>query len=306
MFDKLLKYWAAGVGRSCLIQLAAAAVVIPLACLLVFVPLYLVQNTRLDETSSFLVMVVPMAGFLVLVIGGSAAFGVWMVSARARGLDAAFTPLGLRGGMYFLNGRQYHGQIAGRAVDVYFYRGPTLDLYLAAKLGTRLGLGLQNRVGTALAGLLKRPALELTDPVLADYSVYAHYETWARALLRDPAAGPALERLLRDLGGYELRQLHAQPDAWLLRLYHTYTDRITPDSVRGWLRDLEFLARSAEALPPPAAADEPSALERRLRSDRGSFNNRVMLITCAVFAALGACLFGVLIAGLLIAPGLLR
>lgn len=289
MFEKMFKYWTAMFGRSCLIQIAATAFVVPLACVLIFVPLYIVQNTRLDRTTETLLLAGSGVLFLLVTIGGSMAFALWTVARRRSQLDAAFIPLGLTGSTYLLNGRQYHGQFAGRAADVYFYRGPTLDIYLAAPVLTRLGIGPKSQVGRAVAGMLNRQPMAVDEPGLQPFNIYAHDEAWARALLADSTAREALLKLMADASGYEIRQVHAQPDAWLFRLYHTYTNRITADNLRRWLEGLAALARAAEGMPAPTQTAETSALERNMRSNRNVVNRRVMLITVGAFVGLAVC-----------------
>jgi hypothetical protein len=192
--------------------------------------------------------------------------------------------------MYFLNGRQYHGLVGGRQVDAYFYRGPTLDLYLGANVKTRLGVGAKSGAGRVVAGVLKRQPLAVADPDLQRLALFAHDDAWAGALLADPTARAALLRLTRDEGGYEIRQLSFQPEAVFLGLYHTDLRRITAESLRQWVDDLNALARAAEALPPPAEILAATTLERTTRSNRNLLNTRVIAVTCGAFFVLGACL----------------
>lgn len=60
----------------------------------------------------------------VLVVTIPAGLGSWFISRISRSFaaetfDPLFTPLGLRASPYIIYGRQYHGQINGRKVDVY-------------------------------------------------------------------------------------------------------------------------------------------------------------------------------------------
>lgn len=271
MTSKIVKAWGAAYLRQMLITLAVTAIIVPLACVCIGVPLYIAQNGNYDDTTTFLIMSMPSLGFVLLVIGGSFGFAAFVLWRRARQLDEAFMPLGLSGKMYLTNGRQYHGLVNGRPVDAYFYRGPTLEVYLGTSLKTRLGIGAKDRVGQALAGLLKRQPFSIGDADLDHLSLYALDETWARELLNDPAAKAALLRLTTEATGFELRQLHLQPEAFLLRLYQTNTKLITADNLRQWLTDLQTLARIAESLPAPQQTAEASRLERNTRSNRGAF-----------------------------------
>lgn len=271
MGHKIVRAWGAAYLRQMLIALAAMVVILPLACLCLGVPLYVVQNGNYDSDVEFLILLVPILGFGLLVIGGSLGLAVFIIMRRARELDAAFTPLGLAGRLYLTNGRQYHGTFSGRPVDAYFYRGPTLDLYLGTPLKTRLSLGAKDRVGQAIAGWFNYQPVTLPEAELNHLSLYALDEAWARGLLSDPNVKAAILRLTAEATDLELRQVHFQPEALLLRLYHTDTKLITADHLRQWLGDLQALARAAEAIPPPKQTAEASALERNTRSNRGAF-----------------------------------
>lgn len=227
--------------------------------------------------------------FSVLGVGGAAAFSIWMVFRRARRLDSAFTPLGLTGSAYFMNGRQYHGTVQGRRVDVYFYRGPALDIYVASPLKTRSMIGPRDSVGTAVNSMFNRRPIPFDDPELAPLNVFGQDEEWTRALLAEPAARDILLRLTGGGGPIELRQVHVQPDGLLLRHYRTKESSVTPESARRWLDDLRGLARLAEALPPPRQTVEASKAERNARVNRDAFTLPAFGITCGLLVVLAAC-----------------
>lgn len=289
MANKTLNAWGASSLRGCLLYLLVAAIVVPLGCACIGIPLYVVQNGNYDDATALLMMVVPMAGFFLLVVGGSLGFAAWMIRSRRRQLDEAFTPLGLAGSMHYLNGRQYHGTVGGRRVDAYFYRGPTLDLYLSTPLKTRLGIGTRDSVGAAIAGLVNRRPIALDDPGLRHLSVFPLDEAWSRALLADPTARTALLRLTADEGPFELRQVFVQPESLLLRLYRTRQSNITPENVRQWFNDLLTVARAAESLPPPQQTAEASGLERTTRSNRNALLLPALGVVFVLLCGLSVC-----------------
>jgi len=289
MANKTLNAWGASYLRGGLLYLLVAALVVPLGCVCIGVPLYVVQNGTYDDTTTLLIMVVPMAGFVLLVVGGSLGFAAWMIRSRQRQLDDAFTPLGLAGSMYLLNGRQYHGTAGSRQMDAYFYRGPTLDIYLGTPLKTRLGIGTRDSVGAAIAGLVNRRPIALDDPGLRHLSVFPLDEAWSRDLLADPSARTAILRLTADEGPFELRQVLLQPESLLLRLYRTRQSAITPENVRQWLNDLLAVARVAESLPPPQQTAEASGLERTTRSNRNALFLPALGIVFALLCGLSLC-----------------
>jgi len=172
MTNKTLNAWGAALARGLLLRLVIAAIVIPLGCLCLFVPLYLTESGNFDDLTTALILIIPVGGFFLLLLGGGVGIGGWIVLSRKRQLDDAFTPVGLTGSMYLLNGRQYHGVVSGRQVDVYFYRGPTLDFYLSTPLKTRLGISQKDSIGQAVAGLINRKPLNLDDADLSRLNVF--------------------------------------------------------------------------------------------------------------------------------------
>jgi hypothetical protein len=289
MTGKIMKAWGARFLRGLGLQLLVTAIVLPLGCVCFLGPLAIAQNGNFDDATTFLILVVPMGGFVTLLVGGSVGAGLWILFRRQRQLDLAFTPLGLTGKMYLLSGRQYHGALFGRQVDAYFYRGPALDLYVSTSVKTRLSVGARDRVGAAIARAFKREPFDPGDPDVSHLSLYTLDESWARELLRDRTARAALLRLTADEGPYELRQFHITPGALQLKLYHTHQSRITFEHVELWVNDLLAIARVAEGLSPPAQMVEATGLERAAQSNRGAFLVPTLAITCGLLAVLMLC-----------------
>jgi hypothetical protein len=76
------------------------------------------------DTRTALFILVPLAALAFLVpLGAMLAYAGWVFTQRRRQLDAAFSPLGLAGSGLNLTGRQYHGTLQGRRVDVYYTPG---------------------------------------------------------------------------------------------------------------------------------------------------------------------------------------
>lgn len=278
--------------RSFVVTLIAAAIVLPLGCTCVFIPLWLVA--RLDASIWWLV--VSLGLFVLCIFGGPLLVGAWVIYRRARRLDTAFNPLGLAGSAYLISGRQYHGNVKGRQVDVRFYRGPTIELYAGTSVQTRLSVAESAVVSLTLAQAFGREALASLDPDLDDLTVFAMDEDWARSLLADPEARRVLRRLIAAGKSWALfRQVHLQPGAFHLRVYRNknlFRYGITPEDTRQWLDDLLTLAAIAERLPAPRIAAGETALEKLGRSRRGTVLGAVLpiallggMLLCAVATA---------------------
>jgi len=288
--NKLLKAWAAGCTRSIIISLVVFIII--LGAFLGLVILVFLLPIPNDQRIFIL-----MGGFfliLFLMIACALLWGAWSINRHSRKLDAALTPLGLTGIAYMLNGRQYHGMLNGRQADIYFYRGPSLDIYIASPLNTRLGIGLKGPNNQPASVGLNHTELVINDPVLAHTSIFSLDERWGRDLLDNPLARAAIVRLTALQPGLEFRNLLFQPEALHYCMPHINRGTITPENLRILVNDLLDLIRIAESLPSPSVTTAASSLEQKARLSRSDFTLPMLGISCGII-----CLFtGILIVGL--------
>jgi hypothetical protein len=219
---------------------------------------------------------------VMIVIGSYALVGA---ARRAKDLEKAFAPYIVRSAIYLGSGRQLHGTIRGRALDVYFFRGPTLELYIDARTGTRAGAGQANAIGSAAQHLLGKIPLNVSDPRFTNLRLYANDETWGRAWISDDTDRDLVARLVAPADATELPTLVVQPDSLLFRLAFTRVDNLTPARLGACLQDLCALAERIEALPAPAERIETSSMERRLRGPRGGVVNYLAPLSVGTIAA---------------------
>lgn len=260
---------ARGCGRAMVFRVIAALVVVPLGCLLIFLPLYLV--TSLD----FPVWVLGFSAvaFLVLILGGGTGYVVFVMHRRTTMLDAAFASLGLEGGAYQTWFRQYHGTIRGRQVSVYLQRGPLLEIEVATPLCTRLGVTGAHGDTRVAARFFGREPLPPDDPALAGLTVFPHDEAWTRALLADASAVAALHRLTATDAQFTRQQVLLRPGAFKLLLSgnrQLFDFQVAPEQVVQWLDDMLALVHIAEGLPAPQITAEPSSAEKLAEKVRQS------------------------------------
>ena len=287
---KLLQAQSKDYVRGLIVSLFAPVIAVPLACVLIFVPLWYYTN----HNSSIWVLIIPAILFLFILFGGGLGVLAWTFYRRKRWLDSLFTPWGLTGSRYMISGRQYQGSVQGREIIARFYRGPTLDLYVSTPLQTRMGIAEKSGTSLAVAGMLGREPLALDDPDLGELSIFALDEEWARLLLSNPEARMLIQRLLRAGESWVLMpQLFLQPGAFHLRLYRNknfFRYGIEPEEAQVWLDDLLALAHSAEGLPAPQVTAEESGAERMVRSG-GTFS--ITLIVVALLVGVPTCVLAV-------------
>jgi hypothetical protein len=285
---KLGKVWMLRSTRSIVVYLIAAAIVIPLACVMVFIPLGFATRAKPGNNAPMILFALSTLTFLALLFGGTTAVAAWIMIRRKRWLDDAFVPLGLAGSRYILTGRRYTGTIEGKEVEVRFYRGPALEIYVDTPLHTRLGIAERSRAGSAIAGLFNREPISIDHPDLESISVFALDHPWARALLEDPQARALILEMVAGETPFMFQQVFLQPGRFCLRLYSSNNlggVRITPQEAERWVNDLLALTATAERLPSPEQTAQPTALETAARTGTG--RNTALIAGGVVLAVLG-------------------
>jgi hypothetical protein len=171
----------------------------------------------------------------------------WFLQA-GQALDATLVPLGLTSTSYMGFGRQYHGEIADRQVDVTYQPARMLKpALLNATIGANVGTRAALVPGKPLLDCHDCPAVDINAPELGQLHIVAQDEAWMRRLLDDPANLATTRRLLDDQKTLGLRELYLQPDRVWLR---AHTNQITENKFRHWLDDLLSLAEAVEANAP--------------------------------------------------------
>jgi hypothetical protein len=252
---KFAKIIAKDYARSVIIYVISAAIVIPLICVLILIPLAIASRTN-DTTSALLIMVISATCFFLILFGGGIGTLFFVLRRRANQYDALFTPLGLEGKMYMLTGRQYQGTVHGHQVDVRLYRGPALDMRVDTTAQAKLSIANSDAVSLTLARAFGREPLELSDPDLNGLTIFAHDEVWAISLLTNPEVKALLPQMILGESSFLMRQIHLEPGKLRLFLYRNkglFKFTITPEQAEMWLNGLLSLARIAETLPPSRA-----------------------------------------------------
>lgn len=280
---------ARAVGRGCLFQLSVALVAVVGLCVVFGLALAVGWLVPLpDPDWRPYVMAGALGMGFVGVLVATLVVSVAAVWRRSMFLDEAFAAVALDGHMYLQNGRQYHGHWGGRRVDAYFYRGPTLDLYVESPLYTRVGIANRSAATVVARTILDKELVPCEAPGFEELEVHPHELAWAEALLADERALELIPPLARDDLGPERRALILGPESVQLKMRYLPLEDITPDNVYAWVEGLSELARVAEELPEPEEHLEESPMERIARLERGRIAQRVAWIALAVFAVIFA------------------
>jgi hypothetical protein len=274
--------YTASTKRRLIIGCISALVAIPLVgCCLVLIGTVLfpaldkLAASGNQNTSVYIIVGIGLAALVGLLAIALVAFLV-VTLRRAHALDAVFTPLGLTGSAYMLNGRHYQGQIAGRAVDVYIYRGPTVEIRLQAAAHTRLLAVPKGSLPTSVAWIFDKQPIATDNPSLNAFSIFPLDRAWAGKLLAEARAGDAIQTLMTLGADWAIfRRVEIQPGEVTLTLYRSrraFGDSIDIHTVQVWLNALQSLAQAAESQPAPEVTGQSENVSsRQARQKRSTF-----------------------------------
>jgi len=271
-----------GCSRGIIIMLISAAIVIPLAILLVFLPMFYVMNSG----ASIWWLIIPSFLFLMILFGGGIGALYMVFTRRRRQLDDLVSPFGLRGSTHQLWFRQYHGEYRGRPLAIYFYRGPTVEIDIPLQIPTRLAVTLKENDSRLLASLFNRQPLDLSSAGLGDLLVYAHEEGWARQLLQQPGVADLVRRLVAK-GSFLRHDLILRPGGLRLRFYGSqsmmaFQFPLSAAEMQQQVNDLVELADSLQKMPAPEVTIEESSAEQFERSFRQKSSTLIPLVTIII------------------------
>ena len=233
---------------------------------------------KMDGSSTSTALIAGGLGVLALLLGLPVLAAAGIILRRSRSLDAIFKPLGMNGEMYLLYGRHYSGTLHGRKVDIYIYRGPTVDLRLSTSVQTNLQIFRRDSIPAASASLFHQPALALEDPALGALAVHALDEAWARDLLAAPQTSQAVQQLMQVGADWAIfRSVELRAGEAILHLFRSRQWLSGPlldeSAVQTWLREMQTFTQAAESLPAPRPAPIPGGTNRQARQGMNRFFN---------------------------------
>ena len=225
-------------------------------------------------------MILLLVGGMIVAILG---WGLWSRGRRAGQFDEAFAPVGLEGSGYLMIGRRFEGTYQGRTVNVYFNRGPSLEIYVSTSLQSRMAIGTRNALARAARGLTKQQPIDLADPGFDGLVINPLDEAWGERLMAQPAVKAPLLRLVSDEQGLgALRALILRPGALYMVQRYFNINIITPENVRQWMEDLLTIVEQAELIDLPDVTAEATGLEKSVQGDRSKFTWIALAIVGAI------------------------
>ena len=223
--------------------------------------------------------------FAAALFGGGFLYAFITVYRRKIYLDQAFLPTGLKGSIYRIFFRRYAGKIRGREVEVYFSRGPMVEILIRTNLKTRLGVSPAFGDTMFFSKHLGAEPLEHNIENLRNLRIWADEEPWARNLISEATVQ---QKMIRTLGGQtffvrsfmklfpEYLQLHFSGNT------NIFSWEIPPAQVESWFSDAFGILEFAESgIAPPQNPFEMSSAERLAVSIRRKDTTKISIILVA-------------------------
>ncbi len=214
-----------------------------------------------NTNNSMLVIIIIVLVVLAGLIGIPLMVVTVITLRRNRAFDALFSPFGFTGSTYMLSGRCYKGQFAGREVNIYIYRGPSVEIRIKTRIKTSLQVMPKGSLPASTAGLFNRTPLVTKDPSLEAFSIYPLDPVWTSSLLADHQALEAVRSLMTVGANWAiLRRLDVQPDEMTLHLNRSRQvigNMLDLNSAPAWLSALAILAKIAESQATPEVTTQP-------------------------------------------------
>lgn len=193
--------------------------------------------------------------FALSAFGGGYLFLIGAVVRRKVLLDRAFVPLDLEGSAYRLMFRRYKGQFRGREAEVWFQRGPNLEVLLSTDLKTRAGIAPDYADTGFAADLFGREPVPHNVPGMEDLRIWSNDAGWSTNLLADSFAAARIRRMTDNRAFFVRSHVKFFPGYVQLQLFgnkNLFRWSVTPELASEWLNSLADLADRAEsALPRP-------------------------------------------------------
>lgn len=180
---------------------------------------------------------------------------------RNRQLDWIFAQVG-PGRAQSLVARGWAGVVDGRPVNVWFSRGPSIEVYVEADTRLEAGFSRSNLIASAFSGLTGQALV----PVDGDLVARVPGEGWLHRFLDEDARG-ALAALIPGDAALGTSVL-ILPDAVKYTVRMLDLGALTPEDTSRWLRDLECIARAAERAGPGPQPVAPGGFATRMRTSR--------------------------------------
>jgi hypothetical protein len=182
---------------------------------------------------------------VILCTAVPAVIGILVIGRRAAKLDEIFLPLGFTGRWFMLTGRAYYRNIIGREINIYIFKGPTLDIRMPIPVNAQMRVFRRDSIPAQMAGRLNTPEFLPQIPDLEELAFYPVDALWLGEFLEGIQAAKAIHSLMMDGADWAVfRQVELLPGELNLHLYESKEMNAWPLDqavVSNWIASMETL-----------------------------------------------------------------
>ncbi|MBI9050143.1 MAG: hypothetical protein JEZ00_12030 [Anaerolineaceae bacterium] len=286
--------------RKLVIIIGGFVLMLMLCCCIVAVVIFREQifstvNTVLDgggdSNIGFILILLIGATLLLMILP----IGIILLKRlqQAKTLDIIFKPFGLSGTSYLVTGRQYHGKMHGRDIDIYILRGPTIEIKMSGLIQTHFQSIRTGNISGPVLQYTREESLHVDFHGLEGINIYGPDEVWINKLFSDSHAILALKTLLTEgIDWAVFRRVEVKPGEASVILYRSrrlmFNLDLSVNEVNTLLTKLAQLLHAMETAPQPAKVEEIKVRDGQKSVDR--MNPNIVFLIIAIVVGLPACL----------------
>jgi hypothetical protein len=159
--------------------------------------------------------------------------------------DDILLPLGFTGRMFMITGRIYSRNFGGHDLNVYVFKGNTLDIQMAIPVNAHFQVFQQGNIPLQIAGIARATSMSSQVPGLENLVFYPSNIPWLGKLLEGVRGAKAIRGLMCEGAEWAVyRQVELNPG---ILTYHLYENRgvnagtIEQDTINRWILSLSAL-----------------------------------------------------------------
>ncbi|HEX7557002.1 MAG TPA: hypothetical protein VF338_10295 [Leptolinea sp.] len=197
-----------------------------------------------------------------------------VIRRRSRQLDQIFLPLGFTGSNYMIQGRHYQKRLNEHYIDIYIFRGPTVEIWFSVPVDGAFRCFLTSSIPVSIANGLQKESYRSDNNALKPYVFYPAENTWLPKFLDELTVAEAVNSLMSTGADWAIfKRLELIPGELIFNLYKSRLWNLyplVPDEISAWIQQLALLAEELQAfdLPKVAATIATERTLSRIKMDK--------------------------------------
>lgn len=209
-----------------------------------------------------------------------------VIRNRSRQFDQIFLPLGFTGSKFMIQGRHYQKRLNEHYIDIYIYRGPTVEIRFSVPVDGAFQCFLSSSIPVSVANSLQKESYQSDNNVLKPYVFYPAENTWLPKFLDELIVAEAVNSLMSTGAEWAIfKRLELMPGELIFNLYRSRLWNLYPlaaDEISTWIQQLALLSEELQTF-------ELSKIAETIASERTLSRSKMdkLLTNIVLFFVLG-------------------